>query len=209
MRRKSSLTPKLRQNWWIDAVLGISAVIAVLSSIYFLAYPVGGYQGGRNPYYNIRIIFDRHTWDMLHTWTGILMIISALLHVIIHWSWITGTANRTWQVITGKRQLFGPRLTYNIILDALIGISFVICAVSGIFFMYYPHGGQNTQTFLFSRYTWDMLHTWSGVVLTIAAILHFTLHWKWVVNITGKFFRKRQAVVLETELPLPGQQETA
>ena len=136
MKNKSKLTPKLRQNWWIDVILGLSAVIAILSSLYFLAYPVGGYQGGRNPYYNIRVIFDRHTWDMLHTWTGVLMIMAALLHIIIHWSWITGTANRTWQVITRKRKSFAPRLTYNIFLDALIGISFLICAVSGIFFLF-------------------------------------------------------------------------
>jgi len=209
MRRKSNLTPKLRQNWWIDAILGMSAVIAILSSLYFLAYPVGGYQGGRNPYYNIRVIFDRHSWDMLHTWSGVLMVVAALLHIIIHWVWITGTANRTWQVIIGKRKQFSTRLTYNILLDAIIGISFVICAVSGIFFMFYPYGGQNAQTFLLSRYAWDMLHTWSGVVMIIGAILHFALHWKWVVNITGKFFRKRQAVLIEKETPYTGLQETA
>ncbi|MDT8382517.1 MAG: hypothetical protein RQ728_09740 [Brevefilum sp.] len=43
MKNKSNLTPKLRQNWWIDAILGLSAVIAILSSLYFLAFPVGGY----------------------------------------------------------------------------------------------------------------------------------------------------------------------
>ena len=192
MRRKSNLTPKLRQNWWIDTVLGISALTAILSSLYFLIYPVGGYQGGRNPYYNIRLIFDRQTWDMLHTWSGILMIMAALVHIVIHWGWITGTISRTWRVIIGKRKSFGMRLTYNIILDAIIGISFLICAVSSIVFLRYPNGGQSAQTFLFSRYTWDMVHTWSGVVMTIAAILHFALHWKWIVNITGKLLSKQE-----------------
>jgi len=191
MRRKSNLTPKLRQNWWIDAVLGISALIAILSSIYFLIYPDGGYQGGRNPYYDIRMIFDRHTWDLLHTWSGILMIMAALLHIVIHWGWITGTAKRTWQVIIGKRNGFGARLTNNIILDAVIAIGFLICAISSIVFLIYPDGGQSTQTIFISRNSWDLLHTWSGVVMTIAAILHFSLHWKWVVNITGKLIGKK------------------
>ena len=191
MRRKSNLTPKLRQNWWIDAVLGISALIAILSSIYFLIYPDGGYQGGRNPYYDIRMIFDRHTWDLLHTWSGILMIMAALLHIVIHWGWITGTAKRTWQVIIGKRNGFGARLTYNIILDAVIAIGFLICAISSIVFLIYPDGGQSTQTIFISRNSWDLLHTWSGVVMTIAAILHFSLHWKWVVNITEKLIGKK------------------
>ena len=191
MRRKSNLTPKLRQNWWIDAVLGISALIAILSSIYFLIYPDGGYQGGRNPYYDIRMIFDRHTWDLLHTWSGILMIMAALLHIVIHWGWITGTAKRTWQVIIGKRNGFGARLTYNIILDAVIAIGFLICVISSIVFLIYPDGGQSAQTIFISRNSWDLLHTWSGVVMTIAAILHFSLHWKWVVNITEKLIGKK------------------
>lgn len=191
MRRKSNLTPKLRQNWWIDAVLGISALIAILSSIYFLIYPDGGYQGGRNPYYDIRLIFDRHTWDLLHTWSGVLMIMAALLHIVIHWGWITGTVTRTWQVINGKRNSFGARLTYNIVLDASIAIGFLICAISSIVFLIYPDGGPSAQTILISRNSWDLLHTWSGVVMTIAAILHFSLHWKWVVNITGKLIGKK------------------
>jgi len=207
MRRKSNLTPKLRQNWWIDAVLGVSALVAILSSIYFLIYPVGGYQGGRNPYYNIRLIFDRYTWDLLHTWSGILMIMAALIHIVIHWGWITGTFRRTWKVIVGQRKPFGMRLTYNIVLDGVIAISFLLCAVSSIVFLRYPNGGQFAQTFLFSRYTWDMLHTWSGVVMTIAALLHFSLHWKWIMNITGKLFNKKE-LVLDNEVTLPAVNET-
>ena len=207
MRRKSNLTPKLRQNWWIDAVLGISALIAILSSIYFLIYPDGGYQGGRNPYYDIRLIFDRYTWDLLHTWSGILMIMVALLHIVIHWGWITGTAKRTWQVVIGKRNGFGARLTYNIILDAVIAIGFLICAISSIVFLIYPEGGRSAQTVLISRNSWDLLHTWSGVVMTIAAILHFSLHWKWVVNITGKLVGKKDKSY-QKQAALPVVKET-
>lgn len=207
MKRKSNLTPKLRQNWWLDAVLGISAVIATLSSIYFLVYPDGGYQGGRNPYYNIRLIFDRTTWDLLHTWSGLIAIMAALLHIIIHWRWITGTANRTRQVIFGQRKKFGFRLTYNIILDAIIGISFMISAISGVYFMFNSNGGPDAQTILFSRFTWDMLHTWSGAVMIMAAILHFALHWKWIVNITGKLLGKGTHKSLESETSLSSIQE--
>ena len=32
--------------------LGVAAIIAVLSSIYFLVYPISGYQGGQNPQYS-------------------------------------------------------------------------------------------------------------------------------------------------------------
>ncbi len=187
---KSSLTPKLRQNWWIDALLGLSAVVALLSSLYFLAFPVSGYQGGRNPQYDLVVIFSRHTWDILHTWSGVLMIFVAVVHIIIHWAWITATASRTWQVITRKRDDFGLRLTYNILLDVIVALSFLICTVSGIYFLFFPESGPSGQTFLLTKTTWDLIHTWSGVLFTLTAILHFVIHWKWVVNITGKMFRK-------------------
>jgi hypothetical protein len=187
-QNKSTLTPKLRQNWWIDATLGLSAVVAILSSIYFLVFPVSGYQGGRNPYYNITVIFDKEGWDVLHTWSGVLMIIAALVHIVIHWEWITATTKRSWQVIVGKRNRFGSRLTYNIVLDATIAISFIICAISSVYFLFAPHGNVPGTEFIFTKTVWDIIHTWSGVIMTMAAILHFALHWKWVVNITRKIF---------------------
>jgi len=190
-KRKSRLTPKLRQNWWIDMLLGLSAVLAIVSSIYFLVYPIGGYQGGRNPSYNAVLIFDRRTWDSLHTWTGAAMIVAAIVHIMIHWQWIVGTIKRSWQVITGKRKGFGLRLTYNILLDALIAISFLVCAISGVYFMYFASSGSSSQSFIFSHSTWDLIHTWSGVIMVIAAVLHFALHWKWVTNITKKIFGTR------------------
>ncbi len=189
-KRRTSLTPKLRQNWWIDALLAFGSVIAVLSSLYFLAFPAGGFQGGRNPYYDLVVIFSRQTWDIIHTWSGAAMILAALVHIIIHWGWITGTIKRSWQVFRKKRDGFGPRLTYNILLDATIAVSFLICAISGVYFMFFPESGPTGEVILFSKSTWDLIHTWSGVAMTITAILHFVLHWKWITNITRKMFVK-------------------
>ena len=191
MKKKNSLlTPKLRQNWWIDALLALGALVAVLSSLYFLAFPNGGYQGGRNVYYNHVAVFSRLTWDIIHTWSGLAMIMAALIHILIHWKWITRTINRTWQVILRKRKAFGIRLTYNIVLDATIALSFLICAFSGVYFMFSVESGPTSAIFLFNKTTWDLIHTWSGVIMTITAILHLALHWKWVANITKKMFGK-------------------
>ena len=114
------------------------------------------------------------------------MILVALLHVIIHWTWIKGTIVRTWQVITKKRDGFGLRLTYNILLDVTIAISFLICSLSGIYFMLNPSSGQTAVNYLFDKTTWDMIHTWSGVTFAMTALLHIALHWKWITNITSK-----------------------
>lgn len=187
-QNKSTLTPKLRQNWWIDMLLGITAIVTVLSSLYFLIYPISGYQGGQNPQYDAVLIFNRKTWDLIHTWSSIGMIVAAVIHILIHWNWITGTSERTWRVITGKRKPFAARLTYNIALDATIAICFLVCTISGLYFLYFAPTGPSTEVMLFNRTTWDLIHTWSGVIMTIGAILHFAFHWRWVTNITQKIF---------------------
>lgn len=192
IKKNASLTPKLRQNWWIDAMLALGAVVALLSSLYFLAFPIGGYQGGRNLNFARVVIFSRHTWDIIHTWSGVAMILAAVVHILIHWGWITGTIKRTWQVILGKREGFGKRLNYNIALDAVIGISFVICVISSVYFLIFVESGPVSTVFLFNKTTWDLIHTWSGVLMTITAILHIALHWKWIVNISRKMFHRSQ-----------------
>jgi cytochrome b subunit of formate dehydrogenase len=185
-----TLSKQTQKNWWINAALFISAVIAAISGIYFLYLPVGGFQGGRNPLYNVQILFSRHTWDDLHTWGGIAMILAALIHLVIHWSWVTNMARRTWAGLTGKGSTMNSRGLWNLILNTTVAISFVLTALSGIYFLFVPGGrGAVDPMILFARYTWDLIHTWSGVTLIILAILHLAIHWKWVTKVSRKMLR--------------------
>jgi hypothetical protein len=83
----------------------------------------------------------------------------------------------------------------NVAIDLLVAISFLLCAASGVYFLLAPSGGfQGGRNpgwdpgFLFSRTTWDLIHTWSGVALSIGAVVHFAIHWRWVKNVTVRFF---------------------
>ncbi len=185
---KNRLSAKLRNNWWIDFILFMSAVFILLSSIYFLILPVGGYMGGRNPNYGIVFIMERSGWELLHNWGGILMIAIALVHIILHWKWIYLTTKRVLNKISKSSNKFGSRLTWNIILDAIILISFLVCAISGLFFFF--DGKYSANPFLFSALTWDLIHNWSGILMIMAVILHFVFHWKWIVNVTQKMTSK-------------------
>ena len=187
--RKIAISSKVRNNWLIDATLFISALIVLLSSIYFFVLPVGGYMGGRNPNYGIVFIMERSGWEFIHNWGGLLMIITALVHIIIHWKWIKQTTLRVVRAFIHKADRFGSRLAWNIILDIIIAVSFLVCAISGLFF--FLGGKYSANPFLFSVLAWDLIHNWSGVIMIMAAILHFTLHWKWVVNVTRKLFPQK------------------
>jgi hypothetical protein len=184
---KQVVSKQTQKNWWIDAMLFISAILAALSGIYFLFLPSGGFQGGRNPLYGIQILFTRETWDNLHTWGGVAMILAAGIHLAIHWQWITSMTRRIWKELTGESSAMNARGRWNLILNSIVALSFLLTAASGVYFLFVPGGRWAADPMLlFTRTTWDLIHTWSGVTLIAAAIIHFAIHWKWATKVTRK-----------------------
>jgi len=189
MKTQRYVSEQTKNNWLVDSVLLLSALFVSISGIYFLYLPVGGYQGGRNPYYGIRILFERHTWSDIHIWAGVLMIIVILIHVPLHWNWVKNMTKRTARELFGNERNLNPRSRFNVFINLMVGLSFSLTAVSGIYLLFVPGGPQFSQydpMILFGRTTWDLIHTWSGVVLGIAALVHFAIHWKWVIKVTRK-----------------------
>ena len=186
---------KTRKKWLLDAIIFLSGLVAALSGIYFLFIPSGGYQGGRNPMVGLTILFSRHTWEDWHTWSGVLIIVIAVLHFAIHWRWVKVMSKRTVKALLSRETKLskGPRL--NVAINVLVAISFLLTALSGIYFLFAPsggfQGGRNAgwdPNWLFSRTTWDLIHTWAGVTFIGTAVIHFWIHWRWVKNVTKRFF---------------------
>jgi hypothetical protein len=189
------MSMQTRMNWLIDLVVFVGGILAGLSGVYFLYLPSGGYEGGRNPMYGVTILWDRHTWSNVHVWGGVLMIAAIAIHFVIHWQWVKRMTRRTVSALSSGGDKLSKGAKFNVAIDALVAVSFLICAGSGIYFLFAPSGGfQGGRNlgwdpgFLFSRTTWDLIHTWSGVVLGVAAIVHFAIHWRWVKNVTARFF---------------------
>ncbi|MGD9100033.1 MAG: DUF4405 domain-containing protein [Anaerolineae bacterium] len=212
MSKPIKISTQMRTNWLIDAAVFLGALLASLSGIYFLFLPSGGYQGGRNPMYGVTVLFDRHTWDDVHTIGGALMIAAAAVHIAIHWKWIKMTGRRILNATRSRESSIPLSVRVNIAINVVIGVSFLLAAVTGVYFLLAPSGGYQGGNnpnwdpgFLFSRTTWDLIHTWSGTVMIIAAVLHFAIHWRWIKNVTRRFFlslwqrpsRLRQATVME------------
>ena len=187
--RKSRVSSQTRNNWFIVLVLSISGLLVTLSSFYFLFLPSGGYQGGRNPMYGVVILFTRTTWDLIHTWAGVVMIAMAAVHIPLHWSWILTMMKRIFKIMLGQCQGMNAKGQFNLIINGVIGLSGLIAAISSLYFLFFPgsQGGSTLSTTLvFSRATWDVIHTWSGVTMIAAAILHFSIHWRWVLKVAKK-----------------------
>lgn len=184
---RSGLSPATRRNWWIDASVFIGAVLSILTGIYFLYLPSGGYQGGRNPTYGITILFDRHTWQDIHIWGGIAMIVAVAIHLWIHRAWIGMMSRKIAASLRSRGTALSKGARVNVIVDAIIAIGFLLTAISGLYFFFEPASG----VFILTSTTWDVIHTWAAIALALAAIAHLFIHWLWVTKVTAKMFRRQ------------------
>jgi preprotein translocase subunit SecY len=145
--------------------------------------------------YNVTVLFTRHSWGDIHTWGGLLMIVAVAVHFAIHWQWVTMMARRMAGILRRRGSRFSRGAKINLVVDVIIALAFLVTAISGIYFLFVPGGRQaglsaaSNPDILFSRQTWDLIHTWAGISMTVAAMLHFAIHWRWVVNVTRRFFR--------------------
>lgn len=201
MQRKESVSWVTKRNWWIDAILLLGGVLAIISGIYFLYLPTGGYQGGRNLYYGIQVLFARSTWEDLHTWGGILMILAAAVHITIHWDWISRILRGIITDLIKPTHKISNQGKFNRVINLVIGLTFLVTAITGVYLLFVSGGkhGIPDPVYLFSRTTWDLIHTWSAIVMILAAVLHFAIHWRWVTKVTKKIFKS----------PLPVQSANA
>ena len=184
--RKSRVSNQTRNNWFIVLILTVSSLLITISTFYFLFLPNGGYQGGRNSAYGIVIFFTRTTWDLIHTWAGVVIIAIAAIHIPLHWSWIVRTTKNIFTILIGQSKGMNALGQFNLLINGLIGVSGVIATMSSLYFLFFPGSQNNSSSLIFSRSVWDVIHTWSGVIMIAAAILHFAIHWRWVLKVAGK-----------------------
>jgi hypothetical protein len=187
------LSAQTRLNWAIDFVVFISGLAAALTGIYFLFMPAGGYQGGRNPLYGVTFLFSRQTWDVLHTWGGVAMILAVTVHFVYHWEWVKSAVRRVVKTLTDRASRMSGGAAVNLLVDAVVALSFLLTALSGVYFLFVPAGGYRgglnpawEAAFIFSRSTWDAIHTWAGVALILAVAIHFAIHWGWITKVTRR-----------------------
>jgi hypothetical protein len=149
--------------------------------------------------YGVTILFGRSTWDALHTWGGLVMIAVAAVHLAIHWSWVGMMGRRTLKAITTRGHGLSRRVRLNIALNVLVAASGLVTAVTGIYLLFTPSGHGASQAV-----TWDLVHTWAGVVMTVAAVAHLAIHWRWVKNVTRRLMQPQPPMARPAEAPVEG-----
>jgi hypothetical protein len=90
------LARQARINFSLNSVLFVTFFLASLSGlVVWLLLPSGGYQGGRNPFYNATLLgLTRYGWNDVHLYAGLAMIAVFAVHLALHWNWLTCVARR-------------------------------------------------------------------------------------------------------------------
>ena len=89
----------------------------------------------------------------------------------------------------------------NYVIDVVIGLSFLLSALSGVILFFAPsgyQGGRNPyylQPVLFlSTHTWNTLHTWGSMAMIAGVGAHLALHWDWMVCMTRRMLSVKRPV---------------
>ena len=73
----------------------------------------------------------------------------------------------------------------NYWLDITMGILGLLLAISSfMLWVVFPRGYYAARTL------WVTVHKWGGLTLSVAAVVHLILHWKWLVRQTRRLFTR-------------------
>lgn len=75
--------PKI--NYFIDFFALISFLITSLTGIFIFLFLPGGIRQGR---FQELLGIAKEAWNFIHIWSGILMLILVVIHLVLHWEWL-------------------------------------------------------------------------------------------------------------------------
>jgi len=77
---------KSKINYIIDFLAFISFFVTAISGLVIKIFMPSGVRQGRLQEY---LGIQKATWSQIHDWFGILLIIFVIIHIALHWNWIS------------------------------------------------------------------------------------------------------------------------
>lgn len=137
----------------------------VLDSIIFLAF--------------LATTAPRLTGLAIHEWLSIAFGAAIITHLLLHWNWIVQVARRFFGKVTWASRV-------NYLLNTVLFISLTVIIFTGLMIsevalpLFGIRLGRNAL--------WLLLHREATDVMVLTLGLHMALHWRWIVNTTGRVF---------------------
>jgi cytochrome b561 len=88
----------MMNNWLINYVLFVLLLLlgfiqAISGFLLWLVIP-GGHSGFGINQVDGTVLWSRYTWIEIHDWTAIILVVVVIIHIILHWKWITQTTKK-------------------------------------------------------------------------------------------------------------------
>jgi hypothetical protein len=131
---------KNKSNWWIDAVL---------LGLFWISF------------------FPGLTSLALHEWLGVAAVLLAVLHLIMHWSWMETVTLKFFSHLSGQARMFYA-------LDLVVMAGFVMILCTGLLISTW------LDLPLYDMAAWTHIHLMVSVFTLVLVALKLVLHWRWI-----------------------------
>jgi hypothetical protein len=118
----------------------------------------------------------------VHEWLSVIIIVPLLFHVIINWDQTLAILRRFAEIVRAT-----PKI--NLVVDAALFVAAVTVMLSGLLVSQYVLRAVDitvTPTAL-----WVSAHRWSADATILLLLVHFALHWRWILRAAGRLGRPR------------------
>ena len=116
----------------------------------------------------------------VHEWLSVIIIVPLLFHVIINWDQTLAIMRRFAEIVRAT-----PKV--NLVVDVALFVVAVTVMLSGLLIsqsVLRAVGITVTPTAL-----WVSTHRWSADATILLLLVHFALHWRWILRAAGKLGR--------------------
>jgi hypothetical protein len=122
------------------------------------------------------------TGAAVHEWLCVAVIVPLLFHVIVNWDQTLAVLRRF-----AERLRATPKV--NLLVDVALFVTAVTVMLSGLLISRSVAGAFDVV--IVPSSLWVSTHSWAADATILLLLVHFALHWRWIVNTAGRIRRRR------------------
>jgi len=187
------------RNWLLDFIMFLFGLLAVASGLPFLFEGLKVGHGRESGFLLGVYIINKESLKDFHTWTGLIMLVAVIIHLILHWKWIKRMSINTFMRVSGIQTNIGKGARKNLLVNAFFALTYLAVTISSVYFLFGPSGGYMggrnpdwNKIIVFPRTTWSSIHETAGIGMVVVLGFHIYIHWRWIKNVASRMIKPKQ-----------------
>ena len=118
----------------------------------------------------------------VHEWLCVIAVVPLLFHVVVNW-------DQTLAILRRFAEKLRATPKVNLVVDAVLFVAAVTVMLSGLLISQSVAGVFGVT--IAPSGLWVSTHAWSADATMLLLLVHFVLHWRWIVNVARRLGRPR------------------